>query len=421
MFYGWKLLAALSFVYFLSIGSTFFGFGVVFPAMIEDLGWTRAQTSTGFSLMTLSLGVCGPFAATMIQKFPVRRVMVIGGAVTACGAVLTAFTSSVLIFYVGAGLLMGFGMALQTFIPGAQLIANWFFRRRAVAIGVFMASGGVGAFVTAPTYNFIIQVTGSWRVVWFVMAGAALMSSVVIFFMVKQHPEDVGTTIDGITDAIGDSDETAESGEPVSSGRVYKSTVSFDVWDALKTTAFWFLATAASVAIIGSTIVNSQVVLHLTDLGVASAVAAAALGTQGLLNTGGRLVCGGLGERIDPKWLLLTGLLLESVAFFLLVDARTSVPIYAFVVLFGVGYGFSMVSYTTLIVNYFGPGHYATLTSLIGLVVTTLGAAGPILAGLTYDISGTYVTAFYVFSVVALVAAVAVFMMKPPAVPRLST
>lgn len=415
MFYGWKLLAALSFVYFLSIGSTFFGFGVVFPAMIQDLGWTRAQTSTGFSLMTLSMALSGPIAASLIQKYPVKFVMIGGGLVTAAGAILTSSTSSFMVFYVGAGLMMGFGMALQTFIPGAQVLANWFFKRRAVALGVFMASGGVGAFVVAPTYNYIIQTTGSWRVVWLVMAGAAIVSSVVIFFAVKEHPEDVGTTIDGVEPSENDTDNESIEANP---SRVHKSTFSFEPWDALKTPAFWFLATAASVALIGSTIVNSQVVLHLTDIGVASTVAAAALGTIGLLNTAGRLVCGGLGDRIDPKWLLLIGLLLESVAFLLLTKASTTVPLYAFVAMFGIGYGFSMVSYTTLIVNYFGPGNYASLTAIIGLVVTSMGAAGPIIAGLAYDVVGSYVSTFYIFGATALAAAVVVFMMRPPSVPE---
>lgn len=62
MFYGWILLAALSLIYFLSLGSIYYGFSVVIPEVVASMGWSRTEVSAGFSIINLMLG-CAPFVA----------------------------------------------------------------------------------------------------------------------------------------------------------------------------------------------------------------------------------------------------------------------------------------------------------------------------------------------------------------------
>ena len=124
MFYGWKLLIALCFMYLFAMGPQIYGFVVVLPSMVEELGWSRTTAGAGVSVMMVSMGLAGPIIAAAINKLGVRPIMIAGGVIAASGAVLTYFTQSLAQFYIGAGVMMGIGIGMQTVLPGSLVITN---------------------------------------------------------------------------------------------------------------------------------------------------------------------------------------------------------------------------------------------------------------------------------------------------------
>jgi MFS family permease len=413
MFYGWRLLAVLAFVYFLSIGSIFYGFSVVMPQMIDATGWSRAQASAGFSVVTVALGFGGPLVAYLIRRFSARLTMTCGGGVIALSTVWLYMTEGLTAFYIGMAIL-GLGMAMQTVIPGTQVITNWFTKRRGLAIGIFMGASGLGAFVAAPTYVWVIEQYGDWKIVWGLMGCSALISSLAIAIVVRDRPSDVGTYVDGVDPSTVVEGAESDKAATVSRSKVYRSTQIWTVKEALKTSTFWIIVLGAAMAVLGSMIVNSQAVLHMKDLGLSQVIAAAALGITGLLGTFGRLASGGLADRFDPRYMLAGGLLLEIIGICMLSFADNTLIAYAFAAVFGLGYGLASVSSPSLIANYFGPGSYAPLFATRGVMVTVLGAAGPILVGAAYDATQSYTMSFYTYSALACVFAVMAFWIKPP-------
>ena len=81
MFYGWILLAIIGLIYMICVGAGFYGLSVMMPPMIDDLGWTRAEASAGFSLMAMVLGLSGPLITTMMKKIGPRLTIIIGGVI----------------------------------------------------------------------------------------------------------------------------------------------------------------------------------------------------------------------------------------------------------------------------------------------------------------------------------------------------
>ena len=264
MFYGLILLAALSFIYFLSIGTVFYGFAVTLPEMIQAFSWSRTQGSLGFSIIGASLGLSGPIVAMLIKRLGARTTILIGGLIVAIGTLGVYFSNSLWQFYLSAGLFLGFGLALQTIIPGSQVISNWFARRRALALGFFMSSGGLGAFIVSPLFAAIMEATGSWRVIWLIMTATALGSSLIGYLLVRDHPADKGAFIDGIDPA--DSDTTESSRGETGNRRVHQTMVQWQVGDALRTASFWIIVVGASLVALGGSLVQSQSLLHLQDL-----------------------------------------------------------------------------------------------------------------------------------------------------------
>ena len=156
MYYGWIILGAIGFIYMACVGAAFYGLSVMMPAMIEDLGWTRAEGTTGFAILSMVIGLSGPFVTTLMKKITPRTTIFYGGIVTACGASIVYFYHSLHIYYMATAII-GCGMTMQAVLPGTQLVTQWFHRRRSLAIGIFMASGGLGGVVGAPTFTALIH------------------------------------------------------------------------------------------------------------------------------------------------------------------------------------------------------------------------------------------------------------------------
>ncbi|MBV1869851.1 MAG: MFS transporter [Gammaproteobacteria bacterium] len=407
MFYGWKLLAGLSAIYFLAIGLTFSGVGVVLPPMVEEFGWSRAEVGLGFALIAMIYGLAGPIVARIIGKIGCRMTIFYGGFINAAGAIITCYTTSLWQFYFGAGLLMGVGMSMQTVIPGNQLIANWFHYRRSLALGIFLSIGGAGALSAIPA-SFYIDATGKWQHIWLAMAACTLLASVISFFVVREKPADLNQEVDG-----GFVPQASDENLPPKRS-VHRTTDSWQPAQVLRTSSFWLIVIAGSASVMGATIVTSQLVLHLKDIGIDPVLAGSALGIQGAIGAGARLMAGILGDKFDPRRLLVIGLVGQFIGYYFLKIATDPIHVYGFVLTFGLGYGMAAVSSTSLVVNFFGVQSNARLMAVRGIIVTLVAGIGPVTAGYLADSHGNYSLAFSLYMGVSFISILAVSFMPIP-------
>lgn len=411
MFYGWILLAALSLIYFLSLGSIYYGFSVVIPEVVASMGWSRTEVSAAFSIINLMLG-CAPFVADwLIRRRGSRFCIALGGVVAAVGAAMVYLCSSLPLFYLGTAVL-GLGMTIQTVLPGTQLLTRWFSRRRALAMGIFMAASGLGGFVAAPSFAWIIAASHDWRLLFVAMALCTLAASLLALVSVKESPEAIGEVPDGRK-----ATQASAAATTTKSSRVHQTQHPWSFREALLTYPFWAIVISGAFVVIGNTIVNSQAMLHLQDQGLPIVLSATVLGMIGLFNTGGRLLTGVLGDRYDPRYLLGAGLLVQLLGIVVLDQANQPWIAYLFAVLFGVGYGMASVASFPLIANYFGASSYARLFSVRSLVATALGAVGPVAAAMAHDSLHSYRPVFLGFAAIALLMVVMAITMRPPLPP----
>jgi MFS family permease len=411
--YRWILLGALCLVYLFGIGPAFYGFGVALTPTAEALGLSRAQASLGYSLLALTLGLAAPLVAWLMGRIGSRWTIFVGGLVAAGGATLVATTSAYPLYLIGAGVLLGLGVAMQTILPGTTMVTNWFARRRSLAMGIFLTAGGLGGFIAAPTISSLIAATGTYRTAWWAIAVSGVIAGVIGLVFARDKPEDMGLAPDGVAQGA-----AAGVAQGAATARVYQTPREWGVGAALRTPTFWMIVAASSVFGLGLQIVNSQLVAHLSALGVTAGVAAGALGTMALLSAVSRLIGGPIGDRVEPRMLLAVGLIGQLAGALLLVSASDTVLVYTAVVVFGVGYGVAFVAVPSLIANYFGREAYPRLYGIRLPIATVVGAIGPVAAGLVFDAFGSYTMVFIGYAVLAGVAAVIAFLARPVSAPE---
>lgn len=413
MYYGWILLATIGFIYMACVGAVFYGLSVIMPEMIDDLGWSRAQATTGFAILSMIIGLAGPVVTAMMKKTSPRLMIILGGFVSAAGAAMVYFNHSLPVYYF-ATVILGCGMTMQAVLPGTQLVTQWFHQRRSMALGIFMAAGGMGGVVGAPTFTGIIHLFNDWRPAWLFIGLVSLSASALSLLAVRNKPEDVGQHMDGLDPEQQKTEVEAESTSSEKSG-VYKTSRNWTVKEAFLDSAYWIILASGSLAVTGHMIVSSQLVLHARDMGLSALIAATALGIQGAFTTSGRFLSGLLGDyTIEPRTLFFSGMASELIGMVILTNASSPFLLYTSVVFFGLGFGLGLVGSTAMLANYYGPENTPTLLSYRILLSTVLGAVGVVVAGYCGDIFGGYREAFNGYSALLLLATLLVLLIKIP-------
>ncbi len=399
MYYGWILLASIGTIYMITTGAVFYGLSVMMPAMIEDLGWTRAQATTGFAILSLVIGFAGPVVTMAMKKLSPRITIILGGFVSAIGALILYNYHSLTVYY-AAAVLLACGMTMQSVLPGTQLVTQWFNIRRSLALGIFMAAGGLGGVVGAPTFSLLIEILGDWRPVWLFVGGVCLTASLISWAFVRNYPADKGQTMDGIPSSDVQHQANSPNTKP---NKVYKTNKNWTVKEAFADYAYWVVLVSGAIAVTGYMTVNSQLVLHAKDMGMTAVLASSALGLQGILTTSGRFISGLLGDfAFEPKLLFAIGLGGECLGTLLLNFASNPFMLYLAAIIFGLGFGLGLVASTTLLANFYGSANTATLLSYRILISTILGSIGAVVAGYSADVFGGYQEVFYAYAAIML-------------------
>ena len=379
IFYGWTVVAAAGLVLFMAYG-TQYAFGVFFAALVEEFGWSRASLSGVFSLYA---GVYSGFALVagrLTDRWGPRAVIAIGGALL--GAALAAMSAVGALWqpYVLYGTIGALGMS-TAYVPCNATVARWFTRRRGLAVGLASAGGSLGTFALPPVAHLLVSRLG-WRWAYVVFGLAIAVSLNALALVMRRDPETIGLAPDGDRPAR---EPSAPPGrEPA-----------WTVRRALGSRTFWLLfgVFAATWTPVFAPLVH--LVPMARGLGVSPLLAATLLSALGGSALVGRLVMGGLSDRIGRRGALAVALAMQAAAFVGFAQADQLPALYAASLAFGFSYGAASTLFTATVADVFGREHAGSLAGLLFALAGSMAALGPVAAGFIYDRAGDYRLAWW--------------------------
>lgn len=415
IFYGWWVLASCSVVASLVSATQSYGFSLFFVPLTAEFGWSRAALSGVMSLARLEGGFLGPLEGVLVDRFGPRRMMLIGIPIITLGFILMSRLDDVaaalaldplIVFYGVWVLFIAGGTALGTSTPAQTAVANWFVRRRGLALGIYSSSIGIGAASLVPFLAHIIDTEG-WRTAALVAGGTALGIGIPAALVVRHRPEDYGYLPDGDTQA-GPARPAPRAQRGVAPEQ------EFTIRQAVATRAFWVLAFGFGFRVM----VTSAVIIHLPallqDMGYAPVEAASAVSAVAALSVAGRLGLGWLGDRLEKRRVYVGALAAMAAGLLLLAFAAHTWQVLLFLLLYSPAYGGLASLQLALRGDFFGRRAFATIAGAMG-PITTLGTiTGPLFAGVAFDLSGSYRIAMLVFAAATALNMVLMFSLRRP-------
>jgi MFS family permease len=178
---------------------------------------------------------------------------------------------------------------------------------------------------------------------------------------------------------------------------------------------FWLLAMCNSVATATLMMTFVHQVAYAVGNHIGKFESAAALGIVGFASSAGKVCFGWLCDRIaDAKYAAALGFFLMAIAMGLLIRADTAAVLYLFAVIFGIGYGSMAPLMPYLTADRFGR---QVLGSAYGMLIFFVagfgGSIGPVIGGLIYDRTGSYVNAWLLNLVLLMAISVLILTLKP--------
>lgn len=412
-FYGWWLLFFLWVVYTIPIGFAFYSPMVLYPFMIEEVGWSRGEIMVGAAAMVWLVGLAGPLTAWMIGRLGARVTLVAGEVIVAVATCLLGVAGHVYPIYLALSFLAGLGISFASMIPVQTVVISWFSARRALALGLVLGGGAIGGFLAPQVINAaVLGAGGNWRIGWFIIAVASIVAAVVAMLRVRNHPEDMDQHPDGLTPGEAMSVAAGTS----RSARTYRTTVSWTLRGAVRTPALWLLIVAQAGSFFLWQVVITQGPLHLQDRGFDPATTAFFYSLAIGLSIVGRFTIAALGDVIEPRFLFSIGALCVLVGgiLFWIVSPDLMLAAYLYPLLAGFGFGAAYICIPTIVGNYWGPEAFARTSGLIAPIGMFLPVMAAPLAGFLYDLQGSYFTVMVISWVAAAIGFVAILLCVPP-------
>jgi MFS family permease len=413
VFYGWFAITGAMLIIFVVGGSFAYSYGVFLPVICEEFGWSRASVGAGMSLGFLAFGLPSPLFGVMVARFGPRVNLVLGNILAAlgfAGMYLVQEVWHIYIIYSFVGLTAGLG----GYIAAATVINNWFIKKRSLALGIFLACGGLGGFIFAPITSALISSVG-WRLSWVILGGIILVVAVLIggLVLVRDRPEDMGQLPDGAS--AGPFVETGATEYPSGAG------VRQEGWQArqaLQLPTTWLIAafTAAGAFIMGA--MSAHQIAYLQDSGFAPMTAAMTMSIIAVSGVIGSLGYGALALRFNIRYLASIGFAGIILALVILLTTKNVALIYVYSVFLGVGHGAVSTALPTFIGAYYRRDHYARVLGIILPFQVVAQAAAATIAGAIYDATNTYIPAFIIAAAFSLAGLLCVFLARQPKLPQ---
>ena len=365
---AWRLLTTL--LLMLLGNSGMYVVSVVLPEVQAEFAVSRADASIPYTLSMLGFGIGGMWMGRWADRFGIARVAALGALGVASGFVLAGMSGGIIGFALAQGLLGLLGIA-STFAPLLADTAQWWNKRRGIAVAVCASGNYLAGTLWPPIAQWGVTQVG-WRTTYLCIGLFCGIGMALLSLRMRTKPPTAQAA-------------TVNKHGVVASERPFGLSV---------TQAQWLLSVAGVGCCVAMAMPQVHIVAYCSDLGFGAARGAEMLSLMLACGIVSRLVSGAICDRIGGIRTLLLGSALQGIALMMFLPFDGLVPLYLVSAMFGLFQGGIVPSYAIIVREHFPAKEAGARTGTI-IMATLVGMAlGGWLSGKIFDVTGSYHAAF---------------------------
>lgn len=399
--YAW-VVVAVTFVVALTTSGAVGVPGALILPLSAEFGWNTAQISSALALRLVLFGMMAPFAAALIERYGVRRIVILAIGLILLGLCGALAMQQVWHLVIAWGVIVGIGTGMTALVLSAIVSNRWFAKRRGLVLGLLTASSSTGQLVFLPLAASLVEKAG-WRVALIPSCAALGLSAILVLLFMRDRPSDVGVRPYGEEPGTAAAAAAAAS-QPAGAavGRAFAV-----LGEASGNPVFWMLAFTFFICGLSTNgLIQTHFIPLCVDFGLAPTTGATVLAAMGVFDIFGTIGSGWLSDRVDPRKLLFCYYGLRGVA--LLYLPSSSFDFYG-LSLFGLIYGLDWIATVPPTVRIaaatFGRERAAIVFGWVFTAHQVGAAVAAFGAGFARTSFGTYLPALYIAGTFCVIAA----------------
>ena len=379
---GWAIAAACFLASSVAVGGSQYSFGHFVEPLENTFGWTRTQIGLSLSLIAFGSFI-SPLIGSLIDKQGSRRIMAFSMAVFGISYLVRPFMTELWHWYF-LSVVQSFSMVGAAMLPPGKLVGLWFPENRGRVIGITAMGNNFGGMVIQPIIAFLVTVY-NWKVAYAVVGALGILVSIYSYLVVK-NPD-------------------SESKGILESEKNTDNLTGFTLKEAIRTKTFYAITFAILCGTFTYSSLLPQVSSHLIINGVRESTASIAVSLFATCGMVGKFVFGNLSDKYGPRMALVLDLCGQAIFASLLVYAGDGLPVWVIVPAMGFFLGAFGALYQLIVIDAFGVKHFGAIMGVISISNAVPSFLGPIIAGVSFDITGSYAVAFVITSIIFVLGA----------------
>jgi MFS family permease len=407
LFYGWYIVAASFVILFFNSGARY-AFGVMFKPIINEFGWSRGAVSLVFFVNMVVFAVSLFIVGKLYDRYGPKWVIIISTLFISAGFVLTSFMHSLGQFFFSYGILAAFGIAGTAVPLMATITSKWFEKYRGLAISLSLSGNSIGQFALVPLLS-LFAVSFGWRASYLSIGLVMVVVNILlVLFVIKGDPQHLGLK------PFGHRESREATGETVGRASVPQADQPRDMGlkQAMGTSSFWLFALAMFICGGGDYVATTHLIPMATDIGISPITAGKMLGWYGLMSLAGILIAGPAADLIGNKIPIILTFALRVLLYVMIIKYKSVMSLYVFALAFGFTHLIAAPLTPMLVGKLYGVLHLGVLTGFINTAHFLGGGFWAYMAGVIFDLTGSYQLAFILLTVMAFIALVSMFFVK---------
>lgn len=390
--YAW-IIALVTFLVLLVTAGIRATPGVLMISLEGEFGWSRAAISGAVAINIALFGLIGPFAASVMDRWGLRRVVLGAVALLGLSVALTTRMQTQWQLTLLWGVLVGTGTGVTSMVLAAIIANRWFDLRRGLVLGVLSAANATGQLVFLPVLASLVATRG-WRAAAMLVAGAAALVFAVVFLFMRDRPEDLGLLPYGRVP--GGSTARPRAMAPIEALR-----------HAARSRAFWILAGTFFVCGASTNgLIGTHLIAACHDYGIPEIRSAQLLAMMGIFDIIGTTASGWLTDRYSSRHLLFGYYTLRGISLlflpFTLQEGGGGLAWFA--VFYGLDWIATVPPTVRLTSEAFGRENTGVIYGWIGASHQLGASMAAFGAGAIRTMFGNYQTAFWIAGVLCMLA-----------------
>jgi MFS family permease len=396
------VVAGITFLTLIASAGTRSAPSVLIVPLEESFGWGRDEISFAIAVNVLLFGLVAPFAAALMERFGIKKVVMTALSVVGTGSALTIFIQKPWQLVALWGVVVGIGTGSMALVFAASIANRWFVKNRGLVIGGLTAATATGQLIFLPGLS-TLAINIGWQSVSIAVSLSCFVMVPIIGLFMYERPSSAGVTPYGAP---------LDWVEPIQNKQNAGRVAIDSLKQAMKVRNFWYLAGSFFVCGLSTNgLIGTHFIPAAHDHGMMEVAAASLLALVGVFDVIGTLFSGWLTDRIDPKKLLFFYYLLRGVSLFLLPSILFSTihpSTLVFVIFYGLDWVATVPPTILLCRTVLGPERATVVYGWVFAAHQIGGSIAAFGAGIARVKFGDYSLAFYTSGFLCVITAMAV-------------